>query len=240
MTTESPHPLQRRAHVRQPILLPVRLTFLGGTKQGGALAKFGSVYALALDVSCGGMQLVVSGTVARHLLGDFEAGCAVQVGFVHVDLKGGGDRIARARWARAAEDRSECILGVEFDKPAPDSAVAQIVRRGALTPQGRGVALGIVAALALLMLGFASLWIGARASVADKEKLAEVADAERTECREALTACRIRLERAEVQAKEAAAIKRPEPAHEAPVEPVAPRPVEHAADAGAPHERDSR
>jgi hypothetical protein len=189
MSEETSHPLQRRAFVREPVLLPVRLSFLGGTNDGGALAKSGTIFALGLDVSNGGMQLLVSGLVAKELLVELEVPRPVQLGFVHPELKRLGDIVARVRWSRAATERSECVIGIAFVPPLADSVIADVLRFGAL-PARRTRWWGWAAVGAVAALGFALLWLGAREKLGDGTRALGVAEQERDDCRQSAKECR--------------------------------------------------
>jgi hypothetical protein len=128
------HPDERRAVVRRPVLLPVRLAILGTSTGERTLSRLSATcYGVVYDISSNGLQLEVTGIVADHFLRSGELSAAVQVGFIHHDLRAKGDLVGRVKWSKAASQRGACILGIRFDAPVPQQRVDEIVGQASRT-----------------------------------------------------------------------------------------------------------
>jgi hypothetical protein len=242
MSTAEAHPAERRVSARRPVLLPIRVSFLrgpdrervapagagGDALKGQDLPQLGAIYALALDVSERGMQVELSGAVAKTFLSAIDVMASVQVGFVHKELRRLGDHIARVQWSRTASERDACVLGLKFDKAFDTSAVEAMVRCGPVfaAPESNWKRTAVFGVGGVLLFG-AVLFGLRQMDRADELSRAMLAtEKDRSEARRLLDDC--------------AAVKRPSPSGPVVEPPAATAPSDSAAtDAGAPHTPDT-
>lgn len=215
--SKAPHPLERRTGARRPILLPVRLAVIsaGTSKESTLSAIAATCYGLVYDVSVEGMQIEVTGVVAKHFLSDDQLTGTVQMGFMHTELRRKGDCLGRVQWSKAATQRGACILGVKFDTPMTPAEVEMIASYGPLSPPKAKASPFIVqGTLGVVALALAIGFVVARDQLRDQEAATAAMTRERDDKVRQVGDCRVELDRATaaLAARTAAPTPAPTPA----------------------------